>query len=103
MQYPVDSDSDSDRILFNINEYWDRNIRLQNKDGGKSKIDQKPDMVNMHVGRPLLRSCLTAYIEATMGESTWSDCYNMTPLLYEQLTMVSQGGWFTMKMPALPV
>ena len=62
-----DSDSDSDRILFNINKYWDRYIRLQNKHGGKSKIDHKPDMGNMHVGRPLLRSCLTAYIAATLG------------------------------------
>ena len=72
-----DSDSDSDRILFNINTYWDRYIRLQNKHGGTSKIDQKPDMVNMHVGRPLLRSCLTAYIEATLGESTWPRVSNI--------------------------
>ena len=69
--------TDSDRILFNINTYWDRYIRLQNKHGGQSKIDQKPGMVNMHVGRPLLRSCLTAYIEATLGESTWPRVSNI--------------------------
>ena len=73
-QTETETQTDSNIILFNINTYWDRYIRLQKKHGGKSKIDKKPDMVNMHVVRPLLRSCLTAYIEATLGGAHGQEC-----------------------------
>ena len=69
-----DSDSDSDRILFNINRNHVNYIRLQKSTWWWTKNRLKPGMINKHVGRPLLRSDLTAYIEATQRRARGQGC-----------------------------
>ena len=58
-------------------EFYSTSIEIKSVTSGckNNMVENKtPDMMNMHVGRPLLRSGLTAYIEATLGRAHGQEC-----------------------------